>query len=146
MRLCHVTVALENNWHFAMPPMVFPAKWLLREKRRNSCHWLVENLLNPISMKHNPNVGSDASSVWNFAFVPQTDVISRREQWWPREIWSILSGCLVHFVISLIMLRYRLWNCTLTKKLYVNNKITARFFSNKYPSQHWKINFQSLLV
>ena len=103
----------------------FLAKWHLRNKHRNSCHWLVENLLNPISMRHNPNVGSDAPSAGNFEFVPQTSFCG--------ETSGDLAKCrlfcqAVQFIslISPIILRYALRNWTLTKKLFVNNKITAR--------------------
>ena len=51
----------------------------------------VGNLLQPIRSS-DPDLGSDASSVWNFCacFV---DVISRRRRWWRRKMSAVFSGC-----------------------------------------------------
>ena len=40
--------------------------------------------------KHYPDLGIDASSVWNFC-ARFSDVISRRNQCWPREILAVFS-------------------------------------------------------
>ena len=45
------------------------------------------------NQKHYPDLGSDASWVWNFC-VRFSDVISSGNPWWRREITSIFSGLL----------------------------------------------------
>ena len=59
----------------------FPAKWRLRNERRNS----------PLMTRHYPDLGSDASSVWNFC-TRFSDFISWGNQWWRREMSAVFSG------------------------------------------------------
>ena len=71
----------------------FPAKWRVRNERRNSIllkrHyqiWVVFWLVVPsgkfisTNQKHYPDLGSDASSVWNFC-ARFSDVVWRRNLW-----------------------------------------------------------------
>ena len=83
----------------------FPAKWCLRNERRNSIlmtphyadlgsasDWTEANfphgMTNP---KHYPVLGSDASSVWNFC-ARFSDITSRRNQWWCCVMLAVFSG------------------------------------------------------
>ena len=113
----------------------FPAKWRLRNERRNSIlmmrhypdlgtasDWLcrVENLIQT-NQKHCPDLGSDASSVWNFR-VRFSDVIWRETSgsiakcrlfsqatfffhlWWsrwPLKIMLPLKSCLERWLTLL---------------------------------------------
>ena len=43
------------------------------------------------NQKHYPDLGSDASSVWNFC-ARFSDVISRGNQWWRRKVSAVFSG------------------------------------------------------
>ena len=43
------------------------------------------------NQKHYPDLGSDASSVWNFC-ARFSDVISLANQWWRRQMSAIFSG------------------------------------------------------
>ena len=45
------------------------------------------------NQKHYPDLGSDASSVWNFCS-GCSDVISRGDQWWRRKMLADFSGYL----------------------------------------------------
>ena len=45
------------------------------------------------NQKHYPDLGSDTSSVWNFC-ARFSDVISRGNQWWRREMSTVFSGWL----------------------------------------------------
>ena len=69
----------------------FPAKWRLR----NDCRlrWLVEANFprGTANQKHYPELGSDASSVWNFSAC-FSDVIARGNRLWRREMSSVFSG------------------------------------------------------
>ena len=79
----------------------FPAKWRLRNERRNSilmtCHypdlgsasdWLEICCIQSEAL---PRSGKDASSVWNFCAC-FSDVISRENQWWHRQMSAVFSG------------------------------------------------------
>ena len=55
------------------------------------CFLLVENLLQPIRSTHNPDLGSDASSIWNFCS-RFSEVISPGNRWWRREMSAVFSG------------------------------------------------------
>ena len=61
--------------------------------RSGWCFWLVESNFprGTTNQKHYPDLGSDASSVWNFC-ARSSDVISRRDQSWRREMSSVFSG------------------------------------------------------
>ena len=52
-----------------------------------SCH--VGNLL-PFNQKHYPDLGSDASSIWNFC-APFSDIILPGNEWWHREVLAVFS-------------------------------------------------------
>ena len=45
----------------------------------------------PTNQKHYPDLGSDASSVWSFC-ARFSDVISRANPWWPRNMSAVFSG------------------------------------------------------
>ena len=45
----------------------------------------------PTNQKHYPDLGSDVSSVWNF-FARFSDVISRANPWWPRDMSAVFWG------------------------------------------------------
>ena len=74
------------------PKSSFTAKWPLRNERRNSLlmtrHypdlWFAEANFprGTTNQKHCPDLSSDASSVWNIC----ASVITRRNQWWSREM------------------------------------------------------------
>ena len=127
----------ENNQHFATPPATgFPAKWRLRNERRHSIlmthhyqdlrsasDWL-EISLNP-NQKHYPDLGSDASSVWNVC-ARFSAVIWRENQWWalgsasdwleislnPNQKhypWNGYEISVRHFVISDVISRRNQW-------------------------------------
>ena len=51
------------------------------------------------NQKNYLNLGNDASSVWNFC-ARFSDVISRGNQWWCREMSAVLSGYVIHHTIK----------------------------------------------
>ena len=57
-------LAWANSRHLAMLPLVCPAKW----PRSGKCFSLVESNFpcDTTNQEHYPDLGSDASSVWNF--------------------------------------------------------------------------------
>ena len=61
--------------------------------RSGQCPWLVRNLIHPIrsTTQNYPDLGSDASSVWNFC-ARSSDVISRGNQWLRRKTSAVFSG------------------------------------------------------
>ena len=78
----------------------FPAKWRLRNERRNSIlmtrHFpdvgSASYLLKICStnQKHYPDLGSVTSSVWNFS-ARFSDVISQGNQWWCHKMSAVFS-------------------------------------------------------
>ena len=83
----------------------FPAKWHLRNERRNSilmtypplpilgwCFWLVvpRRKLASANQKQYSVLCGDSSSVWNFCAF-SSDVISRGKQCWGREMSAVFS-------------------------------------------------------
>ena len=93
-------VTLENNRHFSTQNDV------LRNELRNSILmtrttqiWVVLLIgrvrallkFTSTNQRHYPDLGSDAPSVWNF-FARFSDVISRANQWWRREMSAVFSG------------------------------------------------------
>ena len=72
----------------------FLTKWRLL-KRAQKFHTDDVSLLPLIGrkfcFKHYPDLGGDASSVWNFC-ARFSDVISRGNQWWHRETSTVLSS------------------------------------------------------
>ena len=84
----------------------FPTKWRLRNVRRNSilmtCHytelgtafdWLKQVSVAARSIRSTNLIWvvADTSSEWNF-YARSSDVISRGNQWWHREISSFFLG------------------------------------------------------
>ena len=79
----------------------FPAKWRLRNERRNfilmkasltesvKCFWLVESNFSRgvTNQKHHPDLGNDTSSVWNFC-ARFSDAIWRGKNWWHCKMYS----------------------------------------------------------
>ena len=60
--------------------------------RSGYCFWRVETHLplGTTNQKHYPDLGNDTSSVWNFC-ARFSDVISRGNCWWRREMSAVLS-------------------------------------------------------
>ena len=96
------SVNWENSLHFAAPLLVSPRNdvWETSAEipywwRVNTQIWVV--LLIGLSkfstnQTHYPDLGSVASSVWNFcACFP--DAVLRRNQWWRREMSAGFWGC-----------------------------------------------------
>ena len=89
------------------------ALWRLRNERKNSIQmmhhypdlgrasdWLNQFVANQMLY---PDLGSDASSVWNFC-TRFSDVITPGNQWWCRKMSAVLSGYLfakIHWKTSL---------------------------------------------
>ena len=99
-----VLAAWENNRHFATPSVfsrrMKSEKWAQKFHtddvslaRSGQCPWLVRNLIHPIrsTTQNYPDLGSDASSVWNFC-ARSSDVISRGNQWLRRKTSAVFSG------------------------------------------------------
>ena len=99
-----VLAAWENNRHFATPQVfsrrMKSEKWAPKFHtdggslaRSGQCPWLVRNLIHPIrsTTQNYPDLGSDASSVWNFC-TRSSDVISRGNQWLRRKTSAVFSG------------------------------------------------------
>ena len=61
--------------------------------RSGQCFWLVEvNFLRgTTNQKYYPDLASDTSSVWRFCR-HFSDIISRGNQWWWREMSAVFSG------------------------------------------------------
>ena len=80
----------ENGRHLATLSLV-PRH--LRNERRNSI----------LMTRHYPDLGSDASSVWNF-FARFSDVIWRGNQWKRRQMSAVFSGYifLMNYVHTLL--------------------------------------------
>ena len=85
----------------------FPAKWRPRNDFRNSmlltCYypdlgcasdWLAAREICLNQSEHYPHRGSDTSSVWNFCS-RFSDVISRWNQFWRREMSACFSGLFI---------------------------------------------------
>ena len=75
-------LAWENRRHLVTPPIVYPRKTSEKraqkfhtddasQPRSGQCFWLVEPNFTSgtTNQKHYPDLGSDASSVWNFCIV-----------------------------------------------------------------------------
>ena len=95
----HPSLRKQTTFHDATTSS--PAKWRLRNECRNFilmtrsgwCFWLVlpRGIFASTNQKHYPDLVSDASSVWNFC-AHFSDVISRGNQWWRREMSAVFSG------------------------------------------------------
>ena len=86
-----------------------PAKWRLSNDCRNFIPltfttqiWVMlligwsKFLSYTTNQKHYPDLGSDASSVWNFC-KRYSDVIWRENQWWPLEMSAVSQTISTHF-------------------------------------------------
>ena len=80
----------------------FPAKWRLRDERKNIPYWWrvttqtwVVFLISwrKFHKRYYPDLGSDASSVWNF-WARFSDVISWGNRWWRPEMSFVFLGYL----------------------------------------------------
>ena len=106
MRRFCFQVAWKNSRHLATLLLVSPQ--LTSEKRAQKfhtddaslprsgwCFWLVESNFprGTSNQKHQPDLGSDASSVSNFC-ARFSDVIWRGKQWWCCELWAVFLGYL----------------------------------------------------
>ena len=82
---CLSHAACENRRHFLRPSLISPRNdvW---ETSAETFH--ADGMTN---QKHYPDVGSDASSVWNFCD-HFSDVISWGNRWWHRKMLSVFSG------------------------------------------------------
>ena len=97
-----MAIAWENSPHFATPALIslridvetsaeIPYWW-----RVTTQIWLVLLVVSrgkfaSANHMHLPDLGSDASSVWNFC-ARFSDVISRGNQWWRCEMLVVFSG------------------------------------------------------
>ena len=121
--ICYLFKKLRQQRNFRHAITGFPAKWCLRTDRRNSilmtsCWWRVTThanlvsvsncscllgyLLQPIRLKHFPDLGSNTSSVWNL-FARFSDVICRL---------SFHSAS----IVSLLKTMFRHWDCFLSSR------------------------------
>ena len=120
-------LAWENSRHLATPLLVSPAKWRLRNKRRNSIlmthhypdlssasDWLNQILpRGTTNLKHYPALGSDSSSVWNFC-ARFSNVIWRGNQWWLREMLAFFFFFSVYLISKIILiLNLSMWICVI---------------------------------
>ena len=140
-------IMIKNGWNiFCLPEKLkqpafcgattdFPAKWGLRNERRNSIlmtrhypdlvgFWLVESnfLRGTANQKHYPDLGSDTSSIRNFC-TRFSDVISRGNQWWRREMSAVFSG-------SFFLIVGRWSSVSVTRKFWC--------WDRKKDSAHWR--------
>ena len=120
---CPGSSSLRKQPTFGDATTGFPAKWRLRNKRRNSI----------LMTRHYPDLGRDTSSVWNFC-ARFSDVISRRNRWWRLEMSAVFSGY-----------------GSSSRTVIVNDNIWASFQTNNvfqglYQTlQTTKVNFENLL-
>ena len=95
--------SLRKSPTFRDPTAGISVKWRLRQERRNSILttqiWLVLLIgwtkfpRGRTNRKHDPDLGSDTSSVWNFsAVVSQIYVISRGNRWWLHEMSAVFPS------------------------------------------------------
>ena len=108
---CMVGHSLRKHPTFRDTTTGFPAKWGLRNEHRNSilmtCHYPEQGSASVWSchkgdslqtnQKHYPDLGSDASSEWNFCS-RSSDIILRGNQWWCHKM-PVFSGR-VHYNIN----------------------------------------------
>ena len=108
------TVARENSWHWVLPKLRgFPAKWRLRNERRKII--LMTHHYRDLGSASNWS-GSYTSSVWNF-YARFSDVISRTNQWWRREMSARLP-VFPHFSSGIVerVKRERAWKSPHARK------------------------------
>ena len=95
------TKPLKNRYIFHRGPKYFSKVSCLSQAYRSSPYWwrfttqvwavlLIGWSKFSTNQKHYPDLGSDTSSVWDF-YARFSDVISRGNQWWRREISAVFS-------------------------------------------------------
>ena len=96
-------LAWENRRNFATPSVVFPRNNIWEMSAEIPYWWRVTTQIwivlligraaweSSTNQKHYPDLGSDASSVWNLC-AHFSDVISRGNHRWRREMSSVFSG------------------------------------------------------
>ena len=102
----NIALAWENSRYLLIPPLVSPRNdvwdsteipylvwWRVATQTWALSFWLVVPLVKFAStnQKHYPNLGSDASSEWNFC-ARFSDVISGGNRSWRRKMSSVFSG------------------------------------------------------
>ena len=96
LRLGDVKLAWENSGNFATLPLVSPRNDVWRTSTKIPHRWGVTKIwvvlligwkFASTNQKHYPVLGIDASSVWIF-YSRFSDVVSRGNQWWRREMWA----------------------------------------------------------
>ena len=98
-------IAWQNSRHFARPPVVSTRNDVWETSAEIPYWWpvttqiwvvkpLIESTTRQICLTnqtHDPDPGSDTSSVWNFC-ARLSDVIFRGNQWWRRQMSAVFSG------------------------------------------------------
>ena len=115
------SLAWENSQHFKMLPLVscamIPEKRVQKFRtddaslpRTGKCFWLVmpHGKFAPTNQKHYADLGSDASSVWNFCTC-FLDVILQGNQGRHHEMLVIFSGYMLCEFEILALIRLRCW-------------------------------------
>ena len=105
-------LAWENSRHLATPPLVSPPNDVWETSAEIPYWWRVtsqiwvELLIGrarrkfiSTNQKHYPDLGSNASSVWNFC-TRFSDVISRGKQWWSREMSAVFRQAIIDLMSS----------------------------------------------
>ena len=88
---------LRKQLTFPDPITGFRPRVMTSEKRAKKIHTNDVSLpdlarqICPTNQKHDPDPGSDASSVWNFC-ARFSDVIWRENYWWRREMLAVFLG------------------------------------------------------
>ena len=99
---CFSTIlAWENSRHFAASPLVSPQNDVWETTAEIPYWWRITTQIWVVlligwskfwtNQTHYPDLGGDASSVWNFCS-RFSDVISWGNQWWRREMSAVFSG------------------------------------------------------
>ena len=136
-----VLAAWENNRHFATPQVfsrrMKSEKWVQKFHtddvslaRSGQCPWLVRNLIHPIrsTTQNYPDLGSDASSIWNFG-VPFSDVISRGNRRWRHKTSAVFSGYgSWKFSLFIILCAHRNYNINIIIFVIFTRRCQAKGF------------------
>ena len=135
------SLAWENSQHFKMFPLVSCA--MIPEKgvqkfhtddaslpRTGKCFWLVmpRGKFAPTNQKHYPDLGSDASSVWNFCTC-FLDLISQGNQRRHREVSSYFLRLYALWIWNLMaLIRLRCWHSRMLCIALLLTLILAHYF------------------
>ena len=94
-------ISLENSRHFATPSVVSPRNDFWETSAEIPYWWRVTAQIWAVlligwskfstNQKHYPDLGSEASSVWNF-WARFSDVFSRGDHRWRGEMSAVFSG------------------------------------------------------